>query len=204
MSADVSTNGYLSGSNLEKVLRSGAFAVTGEVGPPQSADAKVVRDKANIIKSSCDAANLTDNQTAIVRMSSIGAGTLVLNEGLEPIIQMVCRDRNRLAMQSDLLGAYALAIAINLGRGRAHIGCGCGLGAASGDDPALSWWLVARNLALGAVALVAVLPPSQRELGLLDWLTLVFAVLACVALYSAASQLLRNGAAIASWRKPRD
>jgi methylenetetrahydrofolate reductase (NADPH) len=110
MSADVSTNGYLSGSNLEKVLRSGVFAVTGEVGPPQSADAKVVREKANIIKDSCDAANLTDNQTAIVRMSSIGAGALVLNEGLEPIIQMVCRDRNRLAMQSDLLGAYAMGI----------------------------------------------------------------------------------------------
>ena len=110
MSADVSTNGYLSGSNLEKVLRSGAFAVTGEVGPPQSADAKVVREKAALLVGNCDAVNITDNQTAIVRMSSIGAGTLVLNQGLEPIIQMVCRDRNRLAMQSDLLGAYALGI----------------------------------------------------------------------------------------------
>ena len=110
MSTDVSTNGYLSGSNLEKVLRSGAFAVTGEVGPPQSADAKVVREKAALLVGNCDAVNITDNQTAIVRMSSIGAGTLVLNQGLEPIIQMVCRDRNRLAMQSDLLGAYALGI----------------------------------------------------------------------------------------------
>jgi methylenetetrahydrofolate reductase (NADPH) len=110
MSADVSTNGYLSGSNLEKVLRSGVFAVTGEVGPPQSADAKVVREKASLLIGNCDAVNITDNQTAIVRMSSIGAGTLVLNQGLEPIIQMVCRDRNRLAMQSDLLGAYALGI----------------------------------------------------------------------------------------------
>lgn len=108
------------------------------------------------------------------------------------------------ALTAALLGAYALAIAINLGRGRVHIGCGCGLGAASGDDPSLSWWLVARNLALGAVAMTAVLPASQRELGLLDWLTLVFAVLACVALYSGASQLLRNGAAMASWRKSRD
>jgi methylenetetrahydrofolate reductase (NADPH) len=110
MSADVSTNGYLSGSNLEKVLRSGVFAVTGEVGPPQSADAKVIREKAALLIGNCDAVNITDNQTAIVRMSSIGAGTLVLNQGLEPIIQMVCRDRNRLAMQSDLLGAYALGI----------------------------------------------------------------------------------------------
>ena len=64
--------------------------------------------------------------------------------------------------------------------------------------------LVARNLALGAVALAAVLPPTERELGLLDGLTLLFALLACVALYSGASQLLRNGAAIASWRKSRD
>ncbi len=110
MTADTSPNGYLTGSNLEKVLHSGAFAVTGEVGPPQSADASVIREKATLLKGNCDAANITDNQTAIVRMSSIGAGTLVLNEGLEPIIQMVCRDRNRLAMQSDLLGAYALGI----------------------------------------------------------------------------------------------
>ena len=110
MTADTSPNGYLTGSNLEKVLRSGAFAVTGEVGPPQSADAKIVREKAALLIGNCDAVNITDNQTAIVRMSSIGAGTLVLNHDLEPIIQMVCRDRNRLAMQSDLLGAYALGI----------------------------------------------------------------------------------------------
>jgi len=58
----------------------------------------------------CDAANLTDNQTAIVRMSSIGAGTLALAEGIEPVIQMTCRDRNRLAMQADMLGAYALGL----------------------------------------------------------------------------------------------
>jgi hypothetical protein len=108
------------------------------------------------------------------------------------------------ALTAALLGGYALAIAINLARGRVHIGCGCGLGAAAGDDPPLSWWLVVRNLMLGALAMSAVLPPSQRELGLVDWLTLVFALLACVALYSGASQLLRNGTAIASWRKPRD
>jgi methylenetetrahydrofolate reductase (NADPH) len=62
------------------------------------------------LRGNCDAVNLTDNQTAIVRMSSIAAGSLLLQEGLEPIIQMVCRDRNRLAMQSDLMGAYALGI----------------------------------------------------------------------------------------------
>jgi hypothetical protein len=108
------------------------------------------------------------------------------------------------SLTAGVLGAYAIAIAINLGRGRVHIGCGCGLGTASGDDPALSWWLVVRNLVLGAVAMAALLPPSPREPGLLDWLTLVFALLASVALYSGASQLLRNGAAIASWRKSRD
>lgn len=103
-------NGYLSGSNLERVLRSGSFAVTGELGPPQSADGEVIRKKAVLLKGNCDAVNLTDNQTAIVRMSSIGAGTIVVQEGLEPIIQMTCRDRNRLAIQSDLLGAYALGM----------------------------------------------------------------------------------------------
>ena len=106
-------------------------------------------------------------------------------------------------LTSALLGAYAVAIAINLVRGRVHIGCGCGLGGASGDDQPLSWWLVARNLALGAVAMTAMLPASQRELGLLDWVTLVLALLASVALYTGASQILRNGAAIASWRKSR-
>lgn len=103
-------NGYLSGSNLERVLRAGHFAVTAELGPPQSADGNVIRKKAALLKGYCDAANLTDNQTAIVRMSSISAGTILVQEGLEPVIQMVCRDRNRLAMQSDLLGAYALGI----------------------------------------------------------------------------------------------
>ena len=103
-------NGYLSGSNLERVLRAGHFAVTGELGPPQSADGNVIREKAALLRGCCDAVNITDNQTAIVRMSSIGAGTIVVQEGLEPIIQMTCRDRNRLAIQSDLLGAYALGM----------------------------------------------------------------------------------------------
>jgi len=103
-------NGYLVGSQLEKMLRAGHFAVTGELGPPQSADAAVIKEKAALLKGLVDAVNITDNQTAIVRMSSIGAGALVLKEGLEPIIQMTCRDRNRLAIQSDLLGAYALGM----------------------------------------------------------------------------------------------
>lgn len=105
-----SSNGYLSGSNLERVLRAGHFAVTAELGPPQSADGDVIRRKAALLKGYCDAVNITDNQTAIVRMSSIGAAAIVIQEGLEPVVQMTCRDRNRLAIQSDLLGAYALGV----------------------------------------------------------------------------------------------
>ena len=99
-----------SGSNLEKVLTAGHFAFTGELGPPRGAHAEEVRKKAVYLKGRVDSVNITDNQTAIVRMSSIGAGTIVVQEGLEPVIQMTCRDRNRLAMQSDLLGAYALGM----------------------------------------------------------------------------------------------
>jgi methylenetetrahydrofolate reductase (NADPH) len=110
MTANPGNNGYLVGSNLERMLRAGHFAVTGELGPPQSADREVISKKAAMLKGYCDAVNITDNQTAIVRMSSIGAGALVVQEGLEPVIQMTCRDRNRLAIQSDLLGAYALGM----------------------------------------------------------------------------------------------
>jgi 5,10-methylenetetrahydrofolate reductase len=98
------------GSNLERVLAAGHFAVTGEIGPPKNHDAEVVRRKAGLLKGLVDAANVTDNQTAIVRLSSIAAGAILVAEGLEPIIQMTCRDRNRLAIQSDLLGAAALGI----------------------------------------------------------------------------------------------
>jgi len=104
------TNGYKSGSRLEKLLRAGHFVATGELGPPQSADGEVIHRKAQLLKGKCDAVNITDNQTAIVRMSSIGSGVICLQEAVEPIIQMTCRDRNRLAMQSDLLAAHALGI----------------------------------------------------------------------------------------------
>jgi len=103
-------NGYKSGSNLEKVLAAGHFAFTGELGPPRGTDVKEVRKKAAYLKGQVDAVNITDNQTAMVRMSSWAASLLILQEGLEPNFQMVCRDRNRLAMQADILGAYALGI----------------------------------------------------------------------------------------------
>ena len=98
------------GSNLEKLLTSGHFAATGELGPPKSADPQVIELKANQLKGYVDAVNITDNQTAIVRMSSISVGTMLLRFGLEPTIQMTCRDRNRLAIQADLLGASALGM----------------------------------------------------------------------------------------------
>jgi len=103
-------NGYKSGSNLEKVLASGGFAVTAELGPPKSADIDLIEKKASMLKGRVDAVNITDNQTAIVRVSSIAVAKVILEMGLEPIVQVTCRDRNRLAIQSDILGAYVLGI----------------------------------------------------------------------------------------------
>lgn len=99
-----------SGSNLEKILKAGHFAFTGEVGPPRGADVEALKKKISFLKGNVDMANVTDNQTAMVRMSSWAASLICLAEGLEPNFQMVCRDRNRLAMQSDILGAYAHGI----------------------------------------------------------------------------------------------
>jgi len=97
-------------SRLERVLAGGHFALTVEVGPPRGANAEPVRKKAAILKGLADGYNVTDNQTAVVRMSSIAAAKLLLEAGCEPIMQMTCRDRNRIAMQSDLLGAAALGL----------------------------------------------------------------------------------------------
>ena len=97
-------------SNLEKVLSAGHFAFTGELGPPRGTNAEEVRKKAAFLKGNVDAVNITDNQTAVVRMSSWAASLILIQEGLEPNFQMVCRDRNRLAMQSDILGASAHGI----------------------------------------------------------------------------------------------
>src|SRR3989339_976075 len=99
-----------SGSRLEKILAAGHFAVTGECGPPRSADVKVIRHKAGFLKGNVDSVNMTDNQTSVVRMSSLAGSLILQQEGLEANMQMVCRDRNRIAIQSDVLGAYALGI----------------------------------------------------------------------------------------------
>jgi len=99
-----------SGSSLERILASGQFAVTAEAGPPKGSSAKVIQRKGELLKCCCDAVNVTDNQTAIVRMSSLSGCVLLKELGVEPVLQMVVRDRNRLALQSDLLGAAALGI----------------------------------------------------------------------------------------------
>jgi methylenetetrahydrofolate reductase (NADPH) len=99
-----------SGSNLERILCSGKFAFTGELSPPRGANAEIIRKKAQYLKNNVDAVNITDNPTAMVRMSSWGASIIAIQEGLEPNYQMVCRDRNRLAMQSDILASYANGI----------------------------------------------------------------------------------------------
>ncbi len=98
------------GTNLEKILESGRFAVTAEAGPPKGTSAAVIQKKGEVLRGCCDAVNITDNQTAIVRMSSLAGGVLLKQVGVEPVMQMVVRDRNRLALQSDILGAIALGI----------------------------------------------------------------------------------------------
>ena len=97
-------------SRLEKILESGAFAVTSECGPPRGSDPEVVREKGELLRGHVDAVNVTDNQTSVVRMSSIAASVILKQMGLEPICQMTTRDRNRIAIQSDLLGAAALGM----------------------------------------------------------------------------------------------
>lgn len=97
-------------SNLERVLSMGKFAVTAEIGPPKGSDPNKIKDKASIVKGYADAFNVTDNQTAVVRLSSMGGSFILLGMGLEPIMQMTCRDRNRIALQSDVLGAVSVGV----------------------------------------------------------------------------------------------
>ncbi len=97
-------------SNLKKVLDRGDFAVTAECGPPKGADPEVVKNKGKLLNGHVDSINVTDNQTAVVRLCSLAACALLKSEGLDPVFQIVTRDRNRIALQSDVLGASALGI----------------------------------------------------------------------------------------------
>jgi methylenetetrahydrofolate reductase (NADPH) len=99
-----------SDSRLEKILEQGDFAVTSECGPPRGADPEVIREKGALIKDYVDSINITDNQTSVVRMSSLASCILLKEMGTNPVLQMVTRDRNRIALQSDILGAAALGI----------------------------------------------------------------------------------------------
>ncbi len=99
-----------SGSKLERILRAGHFAFPGELGPPRGANVEHVREKAKPLVGNVDMVNITDNQTAMVRMASWAASIIAIEEGLEPNYQLTCRDRNRLAMQADILGAYSMGV----------------------------------------------------------------------------------------------
>jgi methylenetetrahydrofolate reductase (NADPH) len=115
------------GSRLERVLRSGRFAVTAELNPPDSADPHAVYDRALVLASVCDAINATDASGANVHMSSVGMCALLTRAGYEPVMQVSCRDRNRIAIQGDLLGAAAMGVR--------NVLCLTGDGVQAGDQP---------------------------------------------------------------------
>ncbi|HEY2505621.1 MAG TPA: methylenetetrahydrofolate reductase [Streptosporangiaceae bacterium] len=95
---------------LQRRLWSGQFAVTAEIGPPRGADTDPVMTKAAALRDWVDAVNITDNQSAAVRLSSLAGSIAALRAGVEPIMQLTCRDRNRIALQSELLSASALGV----------------------------------------------------------------------------------------------
>ena len=97
-------------SRLEKILAAGHLAVTSECGPPRGAKFEEVVSKSKFLEGIVDAVNVTDNQTAMVRMSSLAASIIIKQQGLNPLFQVTCRDRNRLAMQADIIGAYSFGI----------------------------------------------------------------------------------------------
>ena len=116
-----------SGSRLERVLESGRFAVTAELNPPDSADPQAVYERALVLAEVCDGINATDASGANVHMSSVGICALLTRAGYEPIMQVSCRDRNRIAIQGDLLGAAAMGVR--------NVLCLTGDGVQTGDQP---------------------------------------------------------------------
>jgi methylenetetrahydrofolate reductase (NADPH) len=115
------------GSRLERVLRSGRFAVTAELNPPDSADPQSVYQRALVLAEVCDGINATDASGANVHMSSVGVCALLTRAGYEPVLQVSCRDRNRIAIQGDLLGAAAMGVR--------NVLCLTGDGVQAGDQP---------------------------------------------------------------------
>jgi len=96
--------------SLQSVLESGKFVVTAEVGPLKGTDTTEIKEVAELLRRRVDAANITDQQSSVMRLGSLATCYLVKEEGLDPVFQVTCRDRNRLALQSDLLSAYVLGI----------------------------------------------------------------------------------------------
>lgn len=115
------------GSRLERVLHSGRFAVTAELNPPDSADPQAVYDRALVLSEVCDGINATDASAANVHMSSVGVCALLTRAGYEPVMQISCRDRNRIAIQGDILGAAAMGVQ--------NLLCLTGDGVQAGDQP---------------------------------------------------------------------
>ncbi len=111
-------------SNFQKKLESGEFAITAEICPPRGTDVEHFIEKARMLKDHVVAANVTDNQRAVMRLSSLAASAILVREGLEPVYQLTCRDRNRLAMQSDLMGAWTLGVKNILALTGDHVNCG--------------------------------------------------------------------------------
>lgn len=116
-----------SDSRLERILHGDGFTVTAEVVPPKGADADAVREQAEALAGYADAVNVTDNPTSSAHMSSVAGAALVAQSGLEPVVQMTTRDRNRLAVTADLLGAWAL--------GARNVLCLTGDPVSAGDHP---------------------------------------------------------------------
>ncbi len=114
-------------SRLERVLNSGRFAVTAELNPPDSADPESVYERAIVLAEVCDGINATDASGAHVHMSSVGVCALLTRAGYEPVMQVSCRDRNRIAVQGDLLGAAAMGVR--------NVLCLTGDGVETGDHP---------------------------------------------------------------------
>jgi methylenetetrahydrofolate reductase (NADPH) len=110
MAEAVGVRAVRSGSHLERMLVSGTFAVTAEIAPPASAEPTEIRDLVSRYRGAVDACNVTDCTRARVHISALAAATIAMQEGIEPVMQMVARDRNRIALQADLLGAAALGI----------------------------------------------------------------------------------------------
>ncbi len=121
-------DGHVSAGRLERVLRDGAFAVTAELAPPDSANAEQVYRQARLFDGCVDAINATDGSGANCHMSSVGVCALLTRIGYSTIMQISCRDRNRIAMQGDILGAAAMGVA--------NILCLTGDGVQAGDHPA--------------------------------------------------------------------